>query len=146
MDPFALTLWILRLAFLGGIYLFLFLVVRALRRDLRASVERADRPLGRLVVLASAGGMPALGAEFPLAAANTLGRDINNSVVLDDDFISARHAALSYRGRAWVVEDLGSTNGVWLNGTRIEAPAPLGWGDELALGGVRLRLERQPAR
>jgi hypothetical protein len=146
MDAFAVTLWILRLAFLAAIYLFLFLVVRALRRDLRVSVERADRPLGRLVVLASTGGSPAAGTEFPLAAANTLGRDINNSVVLDEDFISARHAALTYRGRAWYVEDLGSTNGVWLNGGRIDTAAALGWGDELQVGGVRLRLERQPAR
>jgi hypothetical protein len=146
VDAFTLVLWILRLAFLAGIYGFLFLVVRALRRDLRASVERADRPLGRLVVLAAAGGTPAPGTEYPLGAVNTLGRDINNSIVIDDDFVSARHAALTYRGRAWVVEDLGSTNGVWLHGARIEAPAPLGWGDELGLGGVRLRLERPPAR
>jgi hypothetical protein len=146
MDALAVTLWILRLAFLAAIYLFLLLVVRALRRDLRVSVERADRPLGRLIVLSATGGTPAAGTAFPLAAANTLGRDINNSVVLDEDFVSARHAALSYRGRAWYVEDLGSTNGVWLNGGRIDTAAPLGWGDELQVGGVRLRLERQPSR
>lgn len=146
MDALAVTLWILRLGFLAAIYLFLFVVVRALRRDLRTSVERADRPLGRLVVLAATGGTPAPGTTFALAAANTLGRDINNSVVLDEDFVSSRHAALTYRGRTWYVEDLGSTNGVFLNGGRIEAPAPLTWGDELQIGGVRLRLERQPAR
>ena len=146
MDALAITLWILRLGFLAAIYVFLFLVLRALRRDLRGSVERADRPLGRLVVLASSGEGPVPGTTFALAAANTLGRDINNSVVLDEDFVSARHAALTYRGRAWYVEDLGSTNGVWLNGNRIEAPTPLTWGDELQVGSVHFRLERPPAR
>jgi hypothetical protein len=146
VDAFALTLWVLRLGFLAAVYLFLLLVVRALRRDLRVSVDRADRPVGRLMVLAASGGTPPPGTEFPLGAANTIGRDINNSVVLDEDFVSARHAALSYRGRAWYVEDLGSTNGVWVNGARIETAAPLVWGDELQVGGVRLRLERQPAR
>ena len=63
-----------------------------------------------------------------------------------EDFVSARHAALTYRGRAWYVEDLGSTNGVFVNGTRIEGPTPVAWGDELQVGGVRLRLERQRSR
>ncbi|MGH2408686.1 MAG: hypothetical protein ACRDF7_11485, partial [Candidatus Limnocylindrales bacterium] len=96
MDPFALTLWALRLGFLALIYLFLFVIVRSLRRDLRVSVERADKPLGRLVVLASSGETPP-GSEFALGAANTIGRDINNSVVLDEDFVSARHAAARKR-------------------------------------------------
>lgn len=146
MDALALMLWVLRLAFLAAIYLFLLYVVRALRRDLRRSVQQADRPLGRLVVLASTAGTPVVGVEFPLGAANTIGRDINNSVVLDEEFVSGRHAALTYRGRAWYVEDFGSTNGVVLNGVRIEGAAPLGWGDELQIGGVRMRLERQPGR
>jgi hypothetical protein len=146
MDALALMLWVLRLAFLAAIYLFLLYVVRALRKDLRRSVQQADRPLGRLVVLASTAGTPVAGAEFPLGAANTIGRDINNSVVLDEEFVSGRHAALTYRGRAWYVEDFGSTNGVVLNGSRIEGAAPLGWGDEVQIGGVRMRLERQRPR
>lgn len=146
MDALDVSLWVLRLAFLAAVYGFLILVLRALRRDLRAAVERADRPLGRLVVLASPEGSPAPGAMLELGAANTVGRDVNNTIVIDDAFASGRHAALTYRGRTWYLEDLGSTNGTWLNGRRIAAPEPLGWGDEMQVGQVRVRLDRPPAR
>lgn len=141
MDPLAISLWIIRLAFLAGLYVFLYLVMRALWRDLRASQE-ADRPLGRLVVVGSPEGTPALGTIFHVDAITTLGRDVNNTVVIDDGFASGSHAALTFRGRSWYLEDLGSTNGTWLNGERIAVPTPLGWGDELQVGRARLRLDR----
>jgi len=49
---------------------------------------------------------------------------------------------LTYRGRSWYVEDLGSTNGTFVNGRAVAAVSPLGFGDEVAIGQVRLRLER----
>ena len=49
---------------------------------------------------------------------------------------------LTFRGRDWYVEDLGSTNGTYVNGNRVDGVAPLGYGDELQIGQVRLRLER----
>jgi len=146
MDPFDLALWVLRLAFLVGIYGFLILILRTLRRDLRAASEAADRPLGRLVVVASPNATPPLGTIFPLAAANTIGRDVNNTIVLDDTFASGRHAALTFRGRSWYVEDLGSRNGTRLAGQSLTAPTPMAWGDELEVGHVRLRLDRPAAR
>jgi pSer/pThr/pTyr-binding forkhead associated (FHA) protein len=146
VDPLDLTLWLLRLAFLAGIYGFLVLVIRALRRDLRQASDAADRPLGRLVVVGSPSGDPAPGAAYLLAAANTIGRDVNNTIVLDDSFTSGRHAALTYRGRSWYVEDLGSTNGTRLGGQAISAPTPLAWGDVVEVGQVRFRLERPGGR
>lgn len=142
MDPLAISLWIIRLAFLAALYAFLYLVLRALWRDLRANLRGADRPLGRLLVVASPDGAPAEGSIFALDAINTLGRDVNNTVVVDDAFASGRHAALTYRGRSWYLEDLGSTNGTWLNGERVVAPMLLGWGDEVQVGRVRMRLDR----
>jgi pSer/pThr/pTyr-binding forkhead associated (FHA) protein len=145
MDPFLLSLWVLRLAFLGLVYLFLFYVVRSLWRDLRAAVATTGMALGRLVVVASPQGAPPVGASIPLDAINNLGRDVNNSVVVDDAFASAEHARLTFRGRAWYVEDLGSTNGTWVNGQAVADVTPLGYGDELQIGQVRFRLERPRA-
>ncbi len=142
MDVFTLSLWILRLAFVALIYVFLLAVGRALWRDLRASVAGAGRALGRLVVIAAPEGRPEPGSSIPLDAVNSLGRDVNNSIVVDDTFVSAEHALLTFRGRAWYVEDRGSTNGTWLNGQRVDGLLPLGYGDELQVGQVRLRLER----
>jgi len=145
MDPAVLAIWALRLIFLGMLYVFLWMVVRALLRDLRSAAREPSIELGRLVVLASPSGEPPSGASFALDAVTSLGRDVNNAIVLDDEFVSSTHAALTYRGRAWYVEDLGSTNGTFLNGSQVDGLSPVGFGDELQVGQVRMRLERARA-
>ena len=142
MDGFTLVLWGVRLLFLLLLYVFLARVMRVLLRDLRAAArEPAQRP-GRLVVLDSPSGEPAVGRVFGLDVITTLGRDVNNAIVIDDPFASADHAVLTFRGRNWYLEDLGSTNGSFINGHPISGVAPLGYGDEIQVGQVRLRLER----
>lgn len=142
MDGVVLSIWILRLLFLALLYLFLWTVVRVLLRDLRAAAREPGAELGRLVVVASPGGEPPPGSSFSLDAVTTLGRDVNSTIVVDDEFASANHAVLTFRGRAWYVEDLGSTNGTFVNGARVEGIAQVAFGDELQLGNVRLRLDR----
>lgn len=141
MDGIVLTLWLVRLLFLVLLYVFLFAVVRVLLRDLRIA-SRGPAELGRLVVAASPRGEPVPGASFPLDAVTTIGRDVNNSIVVDDPFASAEHAVLTFRGRAWYVEDLASTNGTYVNAVAVEGIAEIGFGDELQVGEVRLRLDR----
>ena len=142
MDAFAASLWLLRFLFLGLLYLFLFAVVRVLVRDLRAAAREPTTELGRLVVLASPAGEPAPGSTLALDAITTLGRDVNNAIVVDDQFASAQHAVLTFRGRTWYVEDLNSTNGTFVNGQPVDGVVPIGYGDEIQLGQVRFRLER----
>jgi hypothetical protein len=141
MDGFVLAVWVVRLLFLALLYLFLFAVVRVLLRDLGAAT-RIPAALGRLVVVDSPGGEPAAGTAFPLDAVTTIGRDVNNSIVVEDPFASAEHATLTFRGRGWYVEDLGSTNGTYVNGGPVDGVAPIGFGDELQIGEVRFRLDR----
>lgn len=142
MDGTTLSLWLLRLLFLLLLYVFLFAVVRVLVRDLRAAAREPEAELGRLLVVASPAGEPRTGSIFPLDAITSLGRDVNNTIVVDDPFASSEHAALTFRGRTWYVEDLGSTNGTFINGGQIEGVAPIGYGDELQVGQARFRLER----
>ena len=142
MDPTVLAIWVVRLAFLALLYGFLWSVGRILVRDLRAAAREPATELGRLVVLASPSGEPAVGGAFRLDAVTTLGRDVNNTIVLDDDFVSASHAALTYRGRAWYLEDFESTNGTFVNGHQVTGLVTVAFGDELQLGQVRMRLER----
>jgi len=145
VDAAVISIWVLRLIFLAMLYAFLWMVVRALVRDLRAAAREPTTELGRLVIVASPSGEPAAGAAFALDAITSLGRDVNNSIVLEDEFVSATHAALTYRGRAWYVEDLGSTNGTFVNGSQVDGLAPIAFGDEIQVGQVRLRLERARA-
>jgi pSer/pThr/pTyr-binding forkhead associated (FHA) protein len=98
--------------------------------------------LGFLVVQRSHRGGPRLGARLPLRTVNSLGRDVGNDVVVEDEAASARHALLEHVDGEWWVEDAGSTNGTALNGTRITQRERLRPGDELTIGRVALRLER----
>ena len=141
VDGFVVTLWLIRILFLVLLYGFLFAVARVLLRDLRAAA-RGPIELGRLVVVASPQDEPPPGAAFTLDAVTTLGRDVNNAIVVDDPFASSDHAVLTFRSGAWYVEDLGSTNGTFVNGVPVERVAPVGFGDELQVGEVRFRLDR----
>lgn len=142
MDGFFIALWILRLAFLAALFLFLYAVARTLLRDLRRAEREQRSEVGRLVVVAADGDAPRPGAVFPLDVVTTIGRAASSTVVVDDDFASNEHAMLTFRGRAWYLEDLGSTNGTYVRGERIETPVALRFGDEFTVGRVRMRLER----
>ncbi len=142
MDAFFVGLWAARLAFLALLYVVLFAIVRVLLRDLRRAAIEPGMELGRLVVLASPTGQPPVGLAIPLDAVTTIGRDVNNTVVLDDPYASSAHAVLSFRGRAWYLEDAGSTNGTLVDGARIDQVVPVGFGDEITCGETRFRLDR----
>jgi hypothetical protein len=135
------ALWVLRFAFLALLWLALALMARALVRDVRAASRAPSATLGRLVVVASSG-QPATGAVLALDAVTTIGRDLGSSVVVEDPYASAQHAVLTFRGRAWYVEDLHSRNGTHVNGALVAGVTALAYGDEIRIGDVRLRLER----
>ena len=145
MSELALTL--ARLGFLALLWTFVFLVISALRRDLvapantplapRSTVSSERRPrrakntARKLVVVE--GNLE--GTVVPLGSATvTIGRAADNSLVLDDDYASSHHAKLYPYEDSWVVEDLGSTNGTWIDRTRITTPTVLGLGQPLHVG------------
>jgi hypothetical protein len=88
---------------------------------------------GMLHVLAG----PNIGARFMLSTDTTIGRLPECDVTLDDPSVSRRHARIWRAGDQWTVEDLGSTNGIRVNGEQV-GQAELHNGDRLDLGGVRL--------
>jgi pSer/pThr/pTyr-binding forkhead associated (FHA) protein len=71
-------------------------------------------------------------------AVTTLGRAVENDVVIAAKRVSREHARLTRQGWRVVLEDLGSTNGTFLNGARVVAPVQLRDGDRIELGGVAL--------
>lgn len=68
----------------------------------------------------------------------TLGRDPGCDIPLIDDTVSTRHAQLTYHHSQWWLEDLASTNGTYLNGTKVNMPTVITSGDEIKCGGTRL--------
>jgi adenylate cyclase len=79
-----------------------------------------------------------------LGVHNTLGRHPTNSIQLLDKIVSKEHCIIEKRGTQFVLRDLGSLNGTYVNGERVNGERPLRHGDELALGSTRARLEDPP--
>ncbi len=151
------TLAILKIAFLVLLYLFIWRIVRSAARDLRLPQESMIlRPhqvagllpqppaaeLGRLVVAAS----PALdeGEVFPLDSAPlSVGRGPGNDIAIgSDEYASSRHARFEPRRDGVYVEDVGSTNGTFVNGVRLTRERRLAPGDVIRIGETDLRFER----
>ena len=87
----------------------------------------------------------ARGRVVALVRATTrIGRDTGNDLVLESDLVSRRHAVLRIEGGVVVLEDLDSTNGTWVNGSRVRRRV-LADHDEVELGECMLRFVEGPA-
>jgi pSer/pThr/pTyr-binding forkhead associated (FHA) protein len=83
------------------------------------------------------------GTVVPLLTADvTIGRAPDSTVVVDDDYASSRHTRVFNTDGVWMVEDLGSTNGTWIDRTRITAPTALPVGVPLRVGRTTLLLQK----
>lgn len=147
----------LKFAFLAILYLFLLWVSRSVLKDLRrgafggaprAVEHSADatgmHPASGLDVLSDGGtlaprlvvdSVPGLqrGMTYDVADGAALGRG-DVEIQLEDPFASSRHAELTRQGAMLVIEDLGSTNGTYLNDELLRGPRPLHAGDRLRIG------------
>jgi predicted component of type VI protein secretion system len=96
---------------------------------------RGRRPIARAML--------SVGARRMLlpAAGGTLGRSRDCEVVLEDPGISRRHAEIRPHADGWTIADLGSTNGVVLNGRILRSPHPLEHGDRIDLGSTEITFE-----
>lgn len=161
---------LLRLAFLGALWLFIIITVIALRRDLMqprevrpAHARQSSRPAkpakppkapkppkqsrsskhaktGPSLIVTEG---PLAQTVIPLGSAQvTIGRAPDSTLVIDDDYASSRHARIYPGDDGWIVEDLGSTNGTWVDRTRITSPTVLPPGVPLRIGRTTLQLQR----
>lgn len=148
----ALILQLTRVGFLILLWLFVLAAIRVIRADLRyagsASADaarRADRAGvvgGRMVptiLVVTAGSLA--GTRLRLGPGPILiGRAEDSTLVLDDDYASTRHARLLQQGQEYFLEDLGSTNGTYLDRARISTPTPVPIGVPIRIGRTVLEL------
>jgi hypothetical protein len=160
LDPVAVAL---KFGFIAVLYLFLLWVARSALRDLRGTGAAREHPAtpdyDDATAMHSAGramdvhgGMPRLrvesapglrsGAVYDLSDGALLGRGADADIVLEDSFSSSQHARLIPQGDAVVLEDLGSTNGTYLNGEPLGGPQPLHDGDRIRIGDSEFLFER----
>jgi pSer/pThr/pTyr-binding forkhead associated (FHA) protein len=133
--------------FLLLLYLFVARAVRAVVRDVaqaprpvKAAVAarpsaptapRKSRARPREIVVHAPDGRPRV---IPLDAEIRFGRAPSCTVVLSDTYASEQHARIYQQGEDWLLADMGSTNGTFLNQAKVTAPAPLAPGDQLGIG------------
>ncbi|AXG78939.1 MULTISPECIES: FHA domain-containing protein FhaB/FipA [Streptomyces] len=167
-----LTLTVMRLGFLAVLWLFVIVAVQVIRSDLfgtrvtqRGSRRNADaRPQQPRQTPAppqqrqQQGGRQRRGAPTKLVVSEgsltgttvalqgqtiTLGRAHDSTIVLDDDYASSRHARIyPDRDGQWIVEDLGSTNGTYLDRTRLTTPTPIAPGAPIRIGKTVIELRK----
>ena len=160
-----LTLLVLRLVFLILLWVFVFVIVYALRSDLfgqrprklsaaapaspfptavatpavaQPIVAAADTPR-RLVITSG----PREGMEIDLPSEQlTIGRSSESGLVIRDDYTSTHHARLMLWNDEWVIQDLDSTNGTFLDGARVTLPTPVPVGTPVTIGTTTFELRR----
>lgn len=181
-----LTLLVLRFAFLAVLWLFVFVIVFALRSDLfgqRVRTIPTDPKAGAsgpttpaiptaapAAASASAGAFTELigqspgptqatatgvatrlvitegsreGMEMPLGGGPiTIGRSSESNVVIRDDYTSTNHARLELRASGWVLTDLDSTNGTFVDGQKVTAPVTIGERTPITIGTTTFELRR----
>ena len=163
-----LTVTIMKLGLLAILWVFVMLALGVVRTDLFGAGSRSGRGRAQAVkagpaTAASAAdasvanrsrrGVPTrlvvtsgslTGTSVPLTGVQiTLGRAHDSTIVLDDDFASSRHARIyPDPSGQWIVEDLGSTNGTYLDRTKINAPTPVPLGVPIRIGKTALELRK----
>jgi FHA domain len=162
LDPIAVAL---KFGFLAVLYLFLFWMARSALKDLREASGNeagwgrpdyedatgmhvaseglaADGALGRPLLRVASGAGLRSGSAYDLSEGALLGRGEGADIRLEDAFASTRHARLVPQGDVIVLEDLGSTNGTYLNGEPLRGPQPLHVGDQIKIGDSEFTFER----
>jgi pSer/pThr/pTyr-binding forkhead associated (FHA) protein len=158
LPEFVLT--VARFGFLILLWIFVFTVVGVIRRDLFAGVRsksivasprgvggavmqgtpaKAKRGKAARQLVVTAGQLA--GTRITLGEAQiTIGRAEDSTLVITDDYASARHARLVPRDGQWFVEDLGSTNGTYLDRGKVSGPTPVPLGVPIRIGRTSLEL------
>lgn len=141
IAPADVIAFVLRLAFLLMLYAAVGALLLALRRSLVSTPAAGGRRPVRLTLVEAAPLDGPVGRSVTLGGEVTIGRRAACEIALRDDSVSGRHARV-LRGRGgWQIEDLGSTNGTFVNGRRLSEPIRLRPGDVIGVGTSTWRFE-----
>ncbi|MBN2167998.1 MAG: FHA domain-containing protein [Actinobacteria bacterium] len=127
----------LRYFFLALLFVFIIIVIRAIMIDVRApaAVKKRQRKRKKVhpqLIVVTSESNP--GAKYNLGRAVSIGRAPDCEIIIDDTYVSNKHASVYESGGAFLVEDQGSTNGTYVNGRKISYPLELRPGDRIKIG------------
>ena len=155
-----LTLFLIKIAYLAILWIFVLAAISVIRSDLFGArvgaaprgpePERSRRK--KKTPKPTRRGVPTHVAVISGASAGTtvsldsapivIGRGADSQIVLDDDYVSTRHARIAVSGDQWFVEDLGSTNGTYIGSVRINQPTAISLGTQVRIGKTLLELRK----
>ena len=151
--PPTFVLTVLKIALLALLYFFVWRAVRAVVIDLygprerqrgrpreRSKPARKGRGAPTKVVVLNEGGSRV--STHRLTGALDIGRDSACAIRPDDTYLSQQHARIFERNGSWVVEDLGSTNGTYLNQQKVTVPSQISPGDRIRVGKTVLEVRK----
>jgi pSer/pThr/pTyr-binding forkhead associated (FHA) protein len=153
-----LTMFLIRIAYLAILWIFVLGAISVIRSDMfgarvadgpkppakgkekrpKQAKPRRGAPTHVLVVEGRSQGERADLSQAPIL----IGRGADAAIVLDDDYVSTRHARIAASGDQWFVEDLGSTNGTYIGSVRINQPTAIGVGTRVRIGKTILELRK----
>ncbi|MEP9384224.1 FHA domain-containing protein FhaB/FipA [Nocardioides cheoyonin] len=155
-----LTLFLIKVAYLAILWIFVLAAISVIRSDMfgarvadgarQPAPERARKkqkapkaprrgvPTQVVVVSGSNAGTAVSLESAPIV----IGRGADAQIVLDDDYVSTRHARIAVSGEQWFVEDLGSTNGTYIGSVRINQPTAISLGTQVRIGKTILELRK----
>lgn len=123
-----------------------YIVWRSLKQAEQESLAARQPACQLRVVTANGTKVFQMGETVPLQPVTLVGSDTQNTIVLPEAAVSARHARLSETRGVWWLEDLGSHSGTLLNDLPLSKPTPLADGDVIGIGTVRFKLETRSPR
>ena len=151
----------LKLLFLALLWLFVLFVGNVIRTDmfgrklatnevgelqpvaeLRKQKKKPSRATKKLPTALRVSKGKQEGLTLPLGEGVKIGRASDCQLILDDDYVSTRHAQIVRTDTGYVVEDLGSTNGTYVNNERVSTPTPFSTTDTLRIGRTLMVVEK----
>jgi len=140
--PYDWFFLIIRLAFVGLLYLFIWQVMRITMRDLRRSTAVTTKKRSakaKMVIIDPAESIVNTGTSYSIGPKTSIGRHPDCSIVIDEPFLSSLHATIESRNKAWYVTDHESTNGTFVNGRMIKGTAYIEADDVVQFGRIKLQ-------
>lgn len=151
----AILIFLLKLVFLASLYFFLYQLVRTAQSDLsgqKSTAQKIQQQIQETIettqeleirpdLVVEQSDLIPVGKRYHLIGGLTIGRAKSSDIVLSDPYVSSAHARIYKLGGEYFIEDLGSTNGTYLNDLKVGQSTPLKDGYELVIGNNRFRFE-----
>ncbi len=135
--------FVLNLVIIAVVYFIIFYALKIMYKDTKSvgkSKKKIKRAITGLEVIESGDNSNLRrGGVIPISEELTIGRNSENMVILEDKYVSSHHTKIFLRNNEYILEDLGSTNGTFINNQKVTSRVILGSGDKIKVGSAIFR-------